>query len=326
MPVFCPAGHDCSIHYVDTGPASEVLGAVVLLLGTGSSANSYPAEIGFIQSLGYRVVAIDFRDGGHSVVDHALTQPSRFDALDESPRSNNNGGLSWFRRLVVNGLIAPMTLGLKPKYNMHNVMEDASLLVDRVLGRTTTFHLVGYSLGGLAAQEYAIHFPGRVKSLTLAASPHILRSKDHMVSQMPSPFWLFTSLVKTKTNKEGLRNLARLTTTVHDEEEFEEFLASVQRSKDCGPEHLDGATCRQLHAALDGTCDPRRIRVPTLVAVGADDPLVGGFNGEALQHDIRGSKMVRLENVRHVIVGRAFRGFIMDHWLAFVQRAEENPK
>ena len=51
-------------------------------------------------------------------------------------------------------------------YSSHQMAEDLKGLVDAL--DTSRFHLVGVSMGGVIAQEYAIAYPGDLKSVVLA--------------------------------------------------------------------------------------------------------------------------------------------------------------
>ena len=53
-------------------------------------------------------------------------------------------------------------------YTSKLLADDAKALVDH-LG-LTGFHLMGVSMGGMIAQEYALAYPGDLKSLTLACT------------------------------------------------------------------------------------------------------------------------------------------------------------
>ncbi len=54
-------------------------------------------------------------------------------------------------------------------YDIAQLAEDLAGFADGL--QLKAFHLVGHSLGGAVALEYALHHPGRVRSLTLASPP-----------------------------------------------------------------------------------------------------------------------------------------------------------
>ena len=53
-------------------------------------------------------------------------------------------------------------------YTSKLMADDAKALVDHL--RLSGFHLMGVSMGGMIAQEYAIAYPGDLKSVTLACT------------------------------------------------------------------------------------------------------------------------------------------------------------
>jgi 3-oxoadipate enol-lactonase len=145
--------------------------------------------------------------------------------------------------------------------------QDAKGLVDE-LG-LTDFHLLGVSMGGMIAQEYAIAYPGDLRSLTLACT-----------YAQPGPFCSrMFALWEELAPKEGVAFVMREVTlwafTVpffeEREEELREFevaMAEIDQSVEAYLAQLHSIQHHDTTGRLDG------ITVPTLVLAGEEDILI----------------------------------------------------
>ena len=116
------------IWYESISPTSPVRGTVLLLMGIGGDGFFWPpAFLRAFIDAGYRTIRYDHRSTGMS---------DRFK--------------DWDRR---------------NPYSLWEMAGDAVAVLD-ALGIEST-HVVGLSMGGMIAQEIAIHYPQRVVSLTL---------------------------------------------------------------------------------------------------------------------------------------------------------------
>src|SRR5262249_51647145 len=86
----------------------------------------------------------------------------RFDNRDIGQSSNLSGG----KRLTALELLKLrfLKIPVAAPYKMRDMAEDTIALMDHL--RIRSAHLVGASMGGMIAQEIAISFPERVRSLT----------------------------------------------------------------------------------------------------------------------------------------------------------------
>ena len=161
--------------------------------------------------------------------------------------------------------------------------EDTKALVDE-LG-VTGFHLVGTSMGGMIAQEYAIAFGDDLKSLTLSstyAAPgpfcgRMFAMWADMAPQLGVPFvmrdvtlWAFT--LRFFETREG------------ELQEFEAAMASMTQPTEA---YLAQLSSIQTHDATDRL---GHIKVPTLVIAGEEDILIPVALSRRLQEGIAGSE------------------------------------
>jgi 3-oxoadipate enol-lactonase len=152
-------------------------------------------------------------------------------------------------------------------YTSKLLADDAKALVDH-LG-FTKFHLMGVSMGGMIAEEYAIAYPDDITSLTLACT---YGAADPFCQQM---FAMWGDLAQGLGVPFVMRDVAlwAFTGSFFEERpeeavEFGDAMASLEMSLDA---YLSQLNVIQQHDAL-----PRasQISAPTLVLAGEEDILI----------------------------------------------------
>jgi pimeloyl-ACP methyl ester carboxylesterase len=220
---------------------------------------------------GIRVVRMDNRDAGRSTVLNHLGVPRTL----------------------------PMLLGLPRglRYSLADMADDAVAVLDH-LGDERA-HVLGYSMGGMIAQTFAIRHPDRLSSLC-----SIMSRTGARQDAFP-----------------GLRELTALfRTTPRDMDEYIdrlEMLAATigSRAYPARPERLQrlarlgwergihrAGTARQLHAINcqpDRTRDLGRVTAPTLVIHGSADRLVFPRGGRATARAIPGARLRVYDGMAH---------------------------
>lgn len=252
--------------------------ALVLVMGLGANMRLWPDEIcTALVDAGFRVVRFDNRDcGGSSILRH-LGVPN----------------------IATASLRHVLHLPVRSPYSLDDMARDALRLLD-ALGIVRA-HLVGASMGGMIAQNLAASHPDRVASLTSIMSTTGRRS-------LPGPTAAARRALMAPPARPGdfegavrrmMRVLREIGSRSHPPEETW-LHAFCERHVRHGISP-DGAA-RQLMAIVsagDRTPIVRRIRVPTLVIHGDEDPLLKPACGEATAEAIRdGGGTVSLERVR----------------------------
>jgi pimeloyl-ACP methyl ester carboxylesterase len=168
-------------------------------------------------------------------------------------------------------------------YTSRMLADDAKALVDE-LG-VSNVHLMGVSMGGMIAQEYALAYPDDLKSLTLActyAAPGPFCSRmfamwADMARPLGVPFimrdvtlWAFTVPFFEEREDEA--------------KEFEADMASMPMSADAYLAQLNVIQTHDTTGRLDG------IRTPTLVLAGEEDILIPVRLSKRLQEAIPGAE------------------------------------
>lgn len=168
-------------------------------------------------------------------------------------------------------------------YTAKLLAEDAKALVDE-LG-ITDFHLVGVSMGGMIAQEYAIAYGGDLRSLTLACT---YAAPGPFCSRM---FAMWADLAPQLGVPFVMRDVTLWAFTVpffeEREEELKEFEAAMADLPQPLPAYLAQLSSIQTHDASDRL---DRIGVPTLVLAGEEDILIPVRLSQRLHAGIAGAQ------------------------------------
>lgn len=194
-----------------------------------------------------------------------------------------------------------------------DLADDLTGLMDTLgIGKA---HIVGLSLGGMIGQALASRKPERVSSLTLIATTAYLPPLD---------FWQ----TRAKTVRaEGAAAVVDLVIprwfTPAFRERSPEAVARVRKSfMLIEPEGY--ARCCEAIGAMDLRERMAKIAVPTLVVVGADDPVTTPAMAEALRAGIAGAELVIIPQCAHLAsVERP--DAVAAYLLAFLGRLEAAP-
>ena len=176
-------------------------------------------------------------------------------------------------------------------HRVSHMAADVAAVLDAAGERSA--HVVGFSMGGMIAQQLAVDAPQRVRSLALlgthfggfwAVQPsadvrHLLFSKSRLSSE------------------EGLRAMRPYTYARETPDTLIEEDAVVRLAN---PPTTRGYEA-QLYALIGWSVylDLPRLRVPTLVMHGLQDELIVPANAPILAERIRGAELVELPQASH---------------------------
>jgi len=238
-----------------------------------------PHLINFLSTNGFRPIVFDNRDIGLS---------TRFKG---SPKFILDY-IKYFLRLPINS-----------EYRIDEMVQDALCLLDHL--KIKKAHILGTSMGGMIAQVLTSENPCRVNSLTLIAStastPHPLNAPSKEVRQVmlersrhPNPtFDEFYQRELTFVKLIGRKDL------VVDTPEFKQLTRdNFERAKD------GSGYGRQLLAILASNNrlkKVKKIKSPTLIIHGKDDPIIHLRNAVKMQKLIPHSQLEIIEHMRHLI-------------------------
>lgn len=249
---------------------------MLLIAGLGMPMIGWDEEFcTALAARGYQVIRFDNRDVGHS---------THFDAA----------GVPDFANLLQTWT---PTSTMQAFYTLRDMADDTAGLLD-ALGIPSA-HVVGVSMGGMIAQELAIHHPDRVRTLT-----SIMSSTGN--PKLPLPKAEAISILITPPPRDREAYIASFIQSVRvlsgpgfppDESHLRERAARIWAWG------LDPAgTARQLAAVLASGSRKealKSVKIPTLVIHGDADPLVPVEGGLDTAEAIPGAKLMIIAGMGH---------------------------
>ncbi|VIO71398.1 Rhodomycin D methylesterase DauP [Bradyrhizobium ivorense] len=251
---------------------------LLLIMGLGAQMIHWDDE--FCRQLGargFRVIRFDNRDIG------------------KSARMTGGKRLTAFELLKLRLLKIPVAA----PYRLIDMARDTVGLMDALGIRTA--HLVGASMGGMIAQEVAISFPERVRSLTSIMSttgnPRIPGPTREAGAMLMAP--------PPATKEEYFVRFAQTWKVLRNGSFPEDEALDAERARRTYERGLNPAGVgRQLRAILASGSRKERLRAvkaPTLVIHGTVDPLVHPEGGRDTAASIPGAKLLMVEGMGHAL-------------------------
>jgi pimeloyl-ACP methyl ester carboxylesterase len=254
--------------------AYETLGdpgdpALLLIMGLGAQLTDWPVQ--FCTELaahGFFVIRFDNRDSGLS---------TEFDSAGAPDLAAAMGGRS--------------------AYKLADLAADTAGLLDAL--DIPRAHIVGVSMGGMIAQQFAIDFPSRLLSLCSIMSTTGDRTvggstpaASAALSRPPA-----TSLAEAIAGQVATSKvIGSPGYPVPEADRLQRATAKIERS------YRPLGTGRQLAAIFaspDRTAGLATVTAPTLVVHGAEDPLVDVSGGRATAAAIPGAELLVLPGMGH---------------------------
>jgi pimeloyl-ACP methyl ester carboxylesterase len=258
-----------TIEYHERGEGDPLL----LVMGLGGQLTDWPE--GFVDALvarGFRVISFDNRDAGLST------------EVDGEPPT---------RPELAKAII--LRRQLHAFYDIPDMAADAIGLLD-ALG-VDAAHVVGMSMGGMIAQQIAIDFPARVRSLTSIMSttgnPRVGRPKMRLIRK---------AMRRTDPTVENAIEMSIATFRDVCGPTFDADQFRVLAEQSIARSFRPNGTSRQLAAIIaspDRTQALGRLDMPALVIHGMLDPLVQPSGGLATARAIPGAKLVMFNDMAH---------------------------
>lgn len=187
------------------------------------------------------------------------------------------------------------------EYTPADLADDAAALLT-TLG-VVRAHVIGISLGGFTALQFALRHPDQLDHLVLVSTSaggptHVQPAPEIAMLLMPEP--------GVEIGERAIRNYSRIMAAefVAAHPEVLQRIAETARYRPTSPAGYG----RQLRAALahDVAGTFRQISAPTLVIHGDVDPLVPPPNGAYLAANIPGARHIVYPGVGHIpIIERA---------------------
>ncbi|PIE32105.1 MAG: hydrolase [Ilumatobacter coccineus] len=252
---------------------------LVLVMGLGGQLIDWPLDlVELFVERGFRVIRFDNRDSGLSTVFSEVAPPSMAELFTAIA----------FRR------------PLRASYLLSDMADDVIGLLDAL--DIDQAHIVGASMGGMIAQELAIGYPERVRSLTSIMSTTGARGVGGPTWRVRASFIQRERARKKCTTDEELIDVAvdhyRLVAGPRfDALEFRKMMAAGMK-RSFQPE----GTARQMaaiSASGDRTHALATVEAPSLVIHGMADTLIRPSGGVATSKAIPGSRLLMFNDMGH---------------------------
>ena len=281
------------IFYRDYGP--EDGDPVLMVHGLGAQLVHWqPHLISFLQDNNFRPIAYDNRDVGLS---------SRFAATPS---------------FVLDYIKYFLRLPIKSEYKIDDMADDGIQLLETL--KIEKAHIFSTSMGGMIAQIISAQYPEKVKTFTLIASTASTPSPINAPSRAVREIMLQRSKNPNASYEEIIKREIKMVSLIGmegrevDTPEFrKETIENLDRSKD------GSGYARQLLSILaskDRLKKIKKIKAPTLIIHGKDDPMIHVKNAYRMHKLIPNSRLKIIKNMRHLIepeVLKQFEGMLLEH-------------
>jgi pimeloyl-ACP methyl ester carboxylesterase len=169
---------------------------------------------------------------------------------------------------------------------------DAAAVLDAA--GVESAHVFGISMGGMIAQEFALQYPGRVRSLILgctsAGGPHAVRADSEATAMLMAR----ASMTREEAAEAAVPFIYHPSTPRRLIDEDIEMRRPWFPHPNAYTAQLQGILAWEAYSRLS------QINAPTLVIHGESDRLVPAGNGKLIAEKIPGAKLVMLTGASHI--------------------------
>lgn len=179
-------------------------------------------------------------------------------------------------------------------YPISLMASDAAAVLDAA--KVDSAHVFGVSMGGMIAQEFALQYPKRVRSLilgcTAAGGPTAVRAEQDAIA-----------MLKTRDRMSPDQALQAPVPFIYDPATPQERIDDdLELRRPWLPRPEGYAAQLQGVLAWEGYSRLPAIHAPTLVIHGESDRLVPPANGKLIAERIPGSKLVMIPHASHLFL------------------------
>lgn len=178
-------------------------------------------------------------------------------------------------------------------YSIAQMAADAAAVLDAA--GADRAHVIGISMGGMIAQEFALAYPGRVRSLILASTACGGRNAIPAAAEV-------LQIVLARANMTPEEGAQAAVPFIYDRgtprERIEEDLAIRRPSYPTAQGYLGQVQAILAWSSFDRLKD---MQTPTLIIHGESDELVPPENARILEKQIQDSRLVMLPEASHIL-------------------------
>lgn len=214
-------------------------------------------------------------------------------------------------------------------YSLTDLALDAKLILDTLKIRKA--HLVGVSMGGMVAQEFAIHFPKRTLTLTSIMSSGNITDKDIKGISPDITFDLIKiglkyGIFSTERNTIKMYIAARIILrgtadySIDIKGTARQVLYNLRKRNGYNP-HVSGQHEDAVRRSGSRYEQLKKLEMPSLVIHGLNDPFVPIDHSKKLASVLPNSKTKWFENMGHDIPPSLYNSLIAE----LIKNFERNP-
>ncbi len=184
-----------------------------------------------------------------------------------------------------------------------DIADDVAAVLDHA--KIPRAHIYGISMGGMVAQEFALHHPGRIRGLVLGCTTCGMKhgtppNPDEVAKLMPHPGL-------SPEEQARLAFSAACGRAFLNSSHGQEIISQAIKDQALYPITPERTYVRQMEAVqgFDTFDKLGQIKAPTMVIHGDGDTLVPHPNAELLQQRIPGSKLHIMPGIGHMFTWEA---------------------
>jgi len=181
-------------------------------------------------------------------------------------------------------------------YSMAMFADDTAAVLDEI--GIDNAHIFGISMGGMIAQEFALRYPQRVKTLTLGCTN--CGGLQTVLSKDPDVLNMLANIASMDVQQAAL-TMTKVAVTPWFMQKRMDVLLELNRLSAQHPTPQHGMVC-QMHAIQGHDTYDRlpQLTMPTLVITGKEDGLMPPENSVTLAQRIPNADLVLLSNASHL--------------------------
>ena len=178
-------------------------------------------------------------------------------------------------------------------YSIATMASDAAAVLDAA--GVASAHIFGVSMGGMIAQEFALQYPAKTRSLILGCTspggPSSIRADSNVIDVL-----LMRSMTPEQAREAILPYIYDAATSSEKIEEDINLRQPWLPSPEGYMAQLQGILAWEAYSRI------AQITAPTLVIHGKSDALVPPGNGELIARRIPGTTLVLLDHASHIFL------------------------
>jgi pimeloyl-ACP methyl ester carboxylesterase len=203
-------------------------------------------------------------------------------------------------------------------YSLRDLASDANLILDAL--KIQKAHLVGISMGGMVAQEFAIHYPERSLTLTSIMSSGNIMDKEIKPISTGITFDLIKiglkyGIISTERNTIKMQIAARLILRGDADYRVDfkgvagQVLYNLRKRNGFNP-RASGQHQEAVRRSGSRYAQLKNLTIPALIMHGINDPLVPIDHSQKLASVLPNSRTKWFENMGHDIPPRLFHALV----------------